>query len=320
MITKLDQMFEVLKSRKKKRLVAAYANDEHTISAVNMAIDLGIIEGTLVGDENEIRKVCKALDIDPSRMTIVHEADEMKATEKAVELINNGEGNLLMKGLVSTDKYMRAILNKDKGLMDKGAVLSHVTVMENPFYHKLLTVGDVAILPAPELGEKIAITNYLIKTAKALGIEMPKVAIIAASEQVSPKMPACVDASIISKMADRGQIKGAYVDGPLALDVAIDKESADIKKVGGMVAGDADCLVFPNIESGNVFYKTNTKLAGGEQGAVVVGARVPAVLSSRGDSTKTKLYSIALAALTSPKSHASINKQKKECQLQSADL
>lgn len=300
MITKLDQMFEVLKSRKKKRLVAAYANDEHTISAVSMAIDLGIIEGTLVGDENEIRKVCKALDIDPSRMTIVHEADEMKATEKAVELINNGEGNLLMKGLVSTDKYIRAILNKDKGLMDKGAVLSHVTVMENPFYHKLLTVGDVAILPAPELGEKIAITNYLIKTAKALGIEMPKVAIIAASEQVSPKMPACVDASIISKMADRGQIKGAYVDGPLALDVAIDKESADIKKVGGMVAGDADCLVFPNIESGNVFYKTNTKLAGGEQGAVVVGARVPAVLSSRGDSTKTKLYSIALAALTAP--------------------
>ena len=300
MITKLDQMFEVLKSRKKKRLVAAYANDEHTISAVSMAIELGIIEGTLVGDENEIRKVCKAHDIDLSRMTIVHETDEMKATEKAVELINNGEGNLLMKGLVSTDKYMRAILNKDKGLMDKGAVLSHVTVMENPFYHKLLIVGDVAILPAPELGEKIAITNYLIKTAKALGIEMPKVALIAASEQVSPKMPACVDASIISKMADRGQIKGAYVDGPLALDVAIDKESADIKKVGGMVAGDADCLVFPNIESGNVFYKTNTKLAGGEQGAVVVGARVPAVLSSRGDSTKTKLYSIALAALTAP--------------------
>lgn len=300
MITKLDQMFEVLKSRKKKRLVAAYANDEHTISAVNMAIELGIVDGTLVGDENEIRKVCKALDIDPSRMTIVHESDEMKATEKAVELINNGEGNLLMKGLVSTDKYMRAILNKEKGLMDKGAVLSHVTVMENPFYHKLLIVGDVAILPAPELTEKIAITNYLIKTAKALGIEMPKVALIAASEQVSPKMPACVDASIISKMADRGQIKGAYVDGPLALDVAIDKESADIKKVGGMVAGDADCLVFPNIESGNVFYKTNTKLAGGEQGAIVVGARVPAVLSSRGDSTKTKLYSIALAALTAP--------------------
>ncbi len=299
-ITRLDQMFEVLKSAKKKRLVAAYANDEHTISAVYKAIELGIVDGTLVGDEQEIQKVCAALNIDASKMKIVHEADEMKATMKAVELINNGEGNLLMKGLVSTDKYMKAILDKEKGLMNKGAVLSHVTVIENANYHKLLVVGDVAILPAPELPEKIAITNYLINTARALGVEKPKVAIIAASEQVSPKMQACVDAAIISKMADRGQVKGAWVDGPLALDVAIDKESADIKKVAGPVAGDADCLVFSNIEAGNVFYKTNTKLAGSELGAFVVGARVPAVLSSRGDSTKTKLYSIALAALTAP--------------------
>ncbi len=297
-IRKLDQMFDVLKTSTKKRLVAAYANDEHSISAVNMAIDMGLIEATLVGDENEIKAQCTALGIDPKKFTIVHELDEMKAAYKAVELINAGQGNLLMKGLVSTDKYMRAILDKEKGLMNKGAVLSHVTVMENPNYHKLMIVGDVAILPAPELPEKVAITNYLIHTAKALGIDKPKVALIAASEQVSPKIQASVDASIISKMAERGQIKDAYVDGPLALDVAIDKESASIKKLGGHVAGDADCLVFPNIESGNVFYKANTKLAGGEQGAIVVGARVPAVLSSRGDSTKTKLYSIALAALT----------------------
>lgn len=297
-ITKLDQMFEVLKSSPKKRLVAAYANDEHSISAVSMAIDLGIVEGTLVGDEHDIRRICEEHRIKVEKFTIVHEADEMKAALKAVEIINKGEGNLLMKGLVSTDKYMRAILDKENGLMNKGAVLSHVTVMENPNYHKLLIVGDVAILPAPELPEKVAITNYLINTAHALGIEKPKVALIAASEQVSAKIQASVDASVISKMADRGQVKGAWVDGPLALDVAIDKESAEIKKVGGHVAGDADCLVFPNIESGNVFYKANTKLANGEQGAIVVGAKVPAVLSSRGDSTKTKLYSIALAALT----------------------
>ncbi len=297
-ITRLDQMFEQLKSSKKKRLVAAYANDEHSISAVSEAIDMGLVEGTLVGDQNEIEKACKALAIDKSKFRIVHEPDEMQAARKAVELIKQGEGNLLMKGLVSTDKYMRAILDKEKGLMDKGAVLSHVTVMENPNYHKLLIVGDVAILPAPELPEKIAITNYLIHTAHALGIEKPKVALIGASEVISPKMQASVDAALISKMADRGQIKGAYVDGPFALDVAIDRESADIKKVVSEVAGDADCLVFPNIESGNVFYKMNTKMAKGEQGAIVVGARVPAVLSSRGDSTKTKLYSIALAALT----------------------
>jgi phosphate butyryltransferase len=299
-ITQLDQMFEVLKSRKKKRLVAAYANDDHSVSAVSMAIDLGIVEGTLVGDKAEIEKVCKSHGIDSNKFSIVHEPDEMKAARKAVALINMGEGNLLMKGLVSTDKYMRAILDKEIGLMDKGAILSHVTVMENPNYHKLLIVGDVAILPAPEVPEKIAITNYLIHTAHALGIEKPKVALIAASELVSPKIQASVDAAIISKMADRGQIKGAIVDGPFALDVAIDKESAEIKKISGAVAGDADCLVFPNIESGNVFYKANTKLANGEQGAIVVGARVPAVLSSRGDSTKTKLYSIALAALTAP--------------------
>ena len=299
-ITKLDHMLEVLKSSPKKRLVCAYANDEHSISAVNMAIDLGLVEGTLVGDSAQIEKVCSEHKIDVKKFKVVHEPDEMKAAYKAVELINAGEGNLLMKGLVSTDKYMRAILDKEKGLMPKGAILSHVTVVQNPNYHKLLIVGDVAILPAPELHEKVAITNYLIHTAHALGIEKPKVAIIGASEQVSGKMTSSMDAAVISKMADRGQIKGAYVDGPLALDAAIDKESAEIKKIGGHVAGDADCLVFPNIEAGNVFYKMNTKLAQGELGAMVVGARVPAVLSSRGDSTQTKLYSIALAALTAP--------------------
>jgi phosphate butyryltransferase len=299
-ITKLDHMLEVLKSRPKKRLVCAFANDEHSISAVNMAIDLGLVEGTLVGDSAQIENVCSEHKIDVKKFKVVHEPDEMKAAYKAVELINAGEGNLLMKGLVSTDKYMRAILDKEKGLMPKGAILSHVTVVQNPNYHKLLIVGDVAILPAPELHEKVAITNYLIHTAHALGIEKPKVAIIGASEQVSGKMTSSMDAAVISKMADRGQIKGAYVDGPLALDAAIDKESAEIKKIGGHVAGDADCLVFPNIEAGNVFYKMNTKLALGELGAMVVGARVPAVLSSRGDSTQTKLYSIALAALTAP--------------------
>jgi len=149
----------------------------------------------------------------------------------------------------------------------------------------------------PDIKQKVAITQYLIRTAHALDISRPKVAILAASEQMLPGMPACVDAAILSKMADRGQIKGAVIDGPLALDVAIDAESASIKKLGGEVAGDADCILFPNIEAGNVMYKANTKLAGGEQGAIVMGARVPAVLSSRGDSMKTKLYSIALAAL-----------------------
>ncbi|HUW07199.1 MAG TPA: phosphate acyltransferase [Williamwhitmania sp.] len=297
-ITKLEQIFDVVRSKGKKRLVAAFANDSHTIGAVSMAIDMGIIDGILVGDEATIKKVCDEEKIDIKKFRIVQEADEMKAASKAVELINKGEGDILMKGLVSSDKYMKAILNKETGLMPPKAVLSHVTVIEVPTYHKLLTVGDVAVIPAPDFGQKIAITNYVIRVAQTLQIEKPKVAILAATEQMLAGMPACAEAAMIAKMADRGQIKGAVVDGPLALDVAIDKEAADIKKVGGLVAGDADCIVFPNIESGNVFFKTCTKLAKGELGAMVMGAKVPCVLTSRGDSVKSKMYSIALAALS----------------------
>jgi phosphate butyryltransferase len=297
-LTKLAQMFDLLKSKTKKRLVAAYANDSHTIGAVSQAVEKGLIDATLVGDEETIKKVCLEHKIDVTKFKIVQEADEVKAAEKAVAIINAGEGDILMKGLVSTDKYMRAILNKDKGIMESAnATLSHVSVIETPNYHKLIVVADVAIIPAPDLKQKIAMTNYLIRTAKALQIDKPKVAILAATEQMMPGMQACVDAAIISKMADRGQIKGALVDGPLALDVAIDKESCEIKKLESPVAGDADCILFPNIESGNVFFKTNTKLCKGELGAVVFGAKVPAVLTSRGDSELTKLYSIALAAL-----------------------
>ncbi|WP_321515937.1 bifunctional enoyl-CoA hydratase/phosphate acetyltransferase [Marinifilum fragile] len=301
MITRLEQIIDVLKSNEKKRLVAAYANDAHTIEAVNNAVEKGIVDATLVGDEETIKKTCAEHNIDVAKFTVVHEPVEIKAAQKAVELIRNGEGDMIMKGLVSTDKYMKAILNKETGLMPPKAVLSHVTVMENPNYHKLLVCSDVAVIPQPDLNQKIALTNYVINVARALGIETPKVALVAASEQVLPKMEACVDATIISKMADRGQIKNAYVDGPLAIDVAIDKESVEIKKLESKVAGDADCLVFPNIESGNVFYKTNTKLAKAELGAFVVGAKCPAILSSRGDSVLTKLYSIALAALVASK-------------------
>ena len=298
MITCFDQLLEVVQSRTKKRLVAAYANDSHTISAVSMAIDLGFIDGTLVGDEETIKEVCEQEGIDVKKFRIVQEADDTKACFKSVEIVNKGLGDILMKGLCSTDKYMRAILNKETGLMPPKAVLSHVTVVATPTYHKLLVVGDVAVIPMPDLNQKVAITNYVINTAKALGIEKPKVALLAATEQMLAGMPACVDAAIISKMADRGQIKGAaYIDGPISLDIAIDKESAETKKLDSPVAGDADCMVFPNIESGNVFFKTITKLSKGELAAVVMGAKAPCVLTSRGDSTASKLNSIALAAL-----------------------
>lgn len=295
-IKKLDDLFDVLRSQPKKRLVAAYANDSHTIGAIAKAVELGIVEATLVGDEATMKKVCSDLGVKAEQFKLVHEPVDVKAVDKAVQLINDGQGDVLMKGLVTTDKYMRGILNKEHGLLPPKAVLSHVTVVQVPSYHKLLIVGDVAIIPAPDFKQKVAITNYVIRTAHSLGIERPKVALLAATEQMSVGMPACVDAALIARMGDRGQIGGAVLDGPLALDVAIDREAADIKKLKGEVAGDADCVVFPNIESGNVFFKTCTKFAGAELGAMVVGAKVPCILTSRGDSVQSKLYSIALAA------------------------
>jgi phosphotransacetylase len=296
-ITKLDQIFELLKTKNKKRLVAAFANDAHTIEAVYAAVAKGIIDATLTGDEANIRKICQEHGFDVSKFEILNEPNEIKAAGLAVQLINEGKANLLMKGSLSTDKYMRAILNKEKGICNEGAVLSHVTVMEFPAYPKLLTISDVAIIPQPDFKQKIKMIDYLVKTAKAIGVEKPKVAVIAATEQMLAGMPACVEGAMLAKMSDRGQIAGCVVDGPLSLDCAIDKESVEIKKVGGPVAGEADCLLFPNIESGNVFFKGGTKLAGAELAAYVAGARVPCVLTSRGDSALTKTYSIALAAL-----------------------
>jgi phosphotransacetylase len=296
-IKRLNDLVSRVKEMPPKRLVAVNAVDEHTIEAVNAAVEEGIVLAILTGNPETIGKTCAGMGIDPARFSIIPATSEEDAALKGIELIISGKADILMKGLLSTDKYMRVILNKDYGLLSPKSVLSHVAVMENKEYHKLLIVSDVAIIPYPDLSQKIIQTGYLIRIAQLMGIERPKVALIAATEQVLPAIPACTEAAIISKMAERGQISGAIVDGPLAFDVAIDKESADIKKIASPVAGDADCLLFPNIDSGNVFYKMNTKMCHSEQAAIVMGAKVPIVLSSRGDTMLTKFYSIALAAL-----------------------
>lgn len=298
-IRKLSELFTHLQTRSRKRLVAVNAVDEHTIEAVSQAIDMGIAEGILTGDPDRIHAVCIKLGIDPGKFTIEPAATEDEAAFRAAALLSEGKADLMMKGLLSTDKYLRALLSKEFNLLPPKGILSHVAVMDLEGYHKLLVFSDVAIIPYPSLEQKIAMTGYLIHTAKALGIANPKVALIAATDQVLASVPACTDAAIISKMAERGQITGGIVDGPMALDVAIDKASAGIKNITSPVAGDADCLLFPNIDAGNVFYKMGARLCKSEQAAIVAGAKVPVVLSSRGDSMKTKLYSIALAAFLS---------------------
>jgi phosphate butyryltransferase len=296
-ITKLAQLLEKAAHQPKKHLVAACATDAHTLEAVMAAIDKGIVDATVVGDAKAIRATCAAHGMDANRFEILDEPDMGKAMTLAVDKVRSSPGQILMKGLVSTDVFMRAILQKEKGLMDPGALLSHVTIIESPKLDRLLLVTDVAVLPQPELKEMLAMTRYVINVAHSLGIEKPRVALVCASEQVNPKIPSMVQASVISKMGDRGQIKGAFIDGPMGLDVALDQESATIKGVGGEVAGKADALIFPNLDAGNAFYKTCTKLADCEVAAMVVGTRSPCVLASRGDSSLVKLYSIALAAL-----------------------
>ena len=300
MLTGFDQIFAELSSRgARKRMVVAWGVDGHTIAAASKAVDLGLVDVTLVGDRALIETACLQEGVDMAKFEIVHNQSELPSVAQAVEMIREGQGDFLMKGLCSTDKFLRAILNKETGLLPPKGTLTHCTTLEIPGYHKLLFVGDVAVIPAPDFKQKMTIMDCLVKTAKAVGVEKPKVAIIAATEQVLSSQPATIDAAMLSKMVERGQIKGCVADGPLALDVAIDKESALIKGLESPVAGDADCLLFPNIESGNVFYKVNSKLVVGvRQAGMLVGAKVPCVLSSRADSIDTKLNSIAVAAMS----------------------
>ena len=293
----LQEIVEAAQARGKKRLAVAYGQDSHTIEAVYDAYKEGLVDPILFGDQQVIEQICQDLNIDSSVFQIVDEKNDVKAANLAVKAVAEGMADILMKGTLPTDKYMRAILNKEVGLCPPKSVLGHVSVFEWAGYHKLLLASDIAIIPLPEFKQKISLIGYMAKVANALEITTPKIGCIAAMELVNP-LPAMTEAAIISKMADRGQLGNVIVDGPLSLDVALFKEVAEHKKVkGSAVAGDVDGLLFPNIESGNVFFKSVSHLAGGELAAVVMGAKVPCVLTSRGDSAASKKYSIALASL-----------------------
>ncbi len=296
MIRRLSELVEEVKGAETKKLIVAVGEDPHTIEAVARGVNEGMIKAHLVGNRDNIYRVAKEHGVDPGIFEITHEPDPTKAVKEAVRLVREGEGDMLMKGLVSTVTYMRAILDKQQGLLPEGALLSHVTVVEFPTYPKLIIAADVAVIIHPDLNQKVQILKYTIKVAHELGIEMPKAAIISAIETVNPKMPSSVDAAIIKVMAERGQIRGAIVDGPLAFDLAVSKESTKIKGVKSEVAGDADIVLFPDIVTGNVFFKTATWLAGAELAAVVAGTTAPCILTSRGDREDSKFYSIALAA------------------------
>jgi phosphate butyryltransferase len=296
-IKNFDDLFQLVKMKPPKVLVIANGIDAHSLEAASEAVDLGLVNVLITGDMAKIETACDLLSVDYKKFSLFHCETPEQATKKAVDLVRDGKAGALMKGLIGTDVFMKAILNKEDGILPMGSLLSHVAVISNPLYPKLLLASDVAIVPLPIYEQKISMTMKLIQVAHQLGIEKPKVAFIAASEQVSEKMPACADAKRLTEYWENGHLGESVCFGPMALDVALDNESAQIKGIQSIVAGDADCLLFPNIESGNVFYKMNTKFCGAETAAIVCGTMVPTVLSSRGDSMKTKLYSIALASL-----------------------
>jgi phosphate butyryltransferase len=293
------ELIAAAKLRGRRRIAVAAAGDRSALEAVFEAWRQGLAEPILIGNPVLLQEMADELGLDISRFEVHAEKDFMRAASKAVELVRCGAADVLMKGILDTSILLKAALNKDMGI-NSGRLTSHVAVMEVPNYHKLLIVTDAAINISPDVAAKLDIIANAVAVGRSLGIERPKVALLAAVEKVNwERMPCTVDAAVIVQMNRRGQVPDCLVDGPLALDTAVSAQSARIKNIQSDVAGDVDILVAPDIEAGNILYKCLVDLAGARCAGIVAGAARPIVLTSRADSAGTKLASIALAALAS---------------------
>jgi phosphate butyryltransferase len=295
-----DDLLSILKGVPTKKVAVAVAQDEPVLEAIKEATEKGIAQAILVGDKQQIQEIAKKIDLDLSDYEIMDIKDPKKATLEAVKLVSGGHADMLMKGLVDTATFLRCVLNKEVGLRT-GKLMSHVAVFEVDGWDRLLFLTDAAFNTYPELKDKVGMINNAVVVAHACGIDMPKVASICPVEVVNTSMQSTVDAALLAKMSDRGQFKGCIVDGPFALDNAISEEAAHHKGVKGPVAGKADVLLLPNIETANVMYKTLTYFSSSKNGGLLVGTSAPVILTSRADSFETKVNSIALAALVAAK-------------------
>lgn len=297
MIKSLNDLLEQVKNREKRKIAIAAAEDLEVLEVVEMAEELKLAEFILVGDKEQIEKLA-ADNNKKLNCEIIHESDHKKAAEKAVELVKSREAGAVMKGLLHTGTFLKAVLNKEKGL-NTGKLVSQISVFDKEFGEGLQMLTDCAMAIQPTLDEKKQIIENAVYLGLKIGYEKPKVALLSALEVVNPAIPDTVDAAILSKMADRGQIKNAVVDGPFALDNAISPEAAKHKSVEGEVAGQADVLVAPNLQVGNVLTKALTYYAHKDVAAAVIGAAAPIIMTSRTDSVKNKMLSIALASYIS---------------------
>lgn len=294
-LTKLSDLNKLAEKSGKKRLAVAVAHDEHCLEAICAVDRMGLVEAILVGNEPKIKEIAAKLKLDVDGMKIVHEEKDAAAVKIAVTMVRNHEADILMKGNVPTATFLRGVLDKENGLR-KGDVLSHFALFELPTYHKLLGLTDAAMIPAPDFKTKVALTVNAVEFMNKLGYVRPKVAVLAAVEMVNEAMPATIDGAMLSKMSQRGQIKNCIIDGPLAYDNAVSAASAKHKGIVSEVAGDADLLIAPDIEAGNVLYKAWGFSANAQLAAVVLGAAAPIVLTSRSDTEDSKQASIIMAA------------------------
>ncbi|HEY8542888.1 MAG TPA: bifunctional enoyl-CoA hydratase/phosphate acetyltransferase [Pseudothermotoga sp.] len=292
-MSRLHNLLELSKGKMKKLIVAA-ADDDVVLSAIKLSCEYQIISPILVGPKSDIEKFSKEVGLDLSFCEVV-DVPKDQAAVKAVEIASKN-GDLLMKGSVKTSDLMKIVLQEEYGLRT-GTTITMVSVFDIPSYHKLLAITDAGMIIAPTLEQKIDMINSSVRVMKRFGVEKPKVAVLGAVEIPNAKMPATIDAAILSKMNDRGQIKDCIIDGPFALDNAISLQAARHKGIESVVAGDADILIMPDIEAGNIFYKAMVFFANAKVASVILGAKLPVVLTSRADSDETKLYSIALAAM-----------------------
>ncbi|MDN5338126.1 MAG: phosphate butyryltransferase [Thermotogaceae bacterium] len=279
-----------------RKIVLAGAEDIEALKALKYAYQQGICDFVLVGQKSSIVNNLKTLELSPEDFEIIDSTDEADCAEKSVKAVNSENATMLMKGLIKTSTLLKAVLNENWGLRT-GKLLSHVAVLESPAIDRLILLSDGGMIIKPTLEQKVAIIENAVYVARKMGIDLPKVACITAVEVVNPSMPETVEAAILSKMNQRGQIKDCLVDGPLGLDNALDINAAKVKKVSGEVAGRADILIVPDIHSGNFLGKSIVYMAGGNIAGIVVGAKVPIVIVSRADSFENKFNSIILGLI-----------------------
>ncbi len=293
-----EDLLAQVKNCDKKKLSVACAHDLAVLEAVKEAHDKGIADAILVGDEAKIREIGSSIGMDMDAFEIINETETEKAAEIAVSLVHDGKADMYMKGFLDTKTFLKSVLNKEVGLRT-GKALSHVAVFEIPGIDRLLFLTDVAFVPYPTLEDKVQIIEYAVDTAKACGVELPKVAPLAAVEVVNPKMPNTVEADELRKMCEEGKITGCVVDGPLSMDIAIDPAAAEEKKATDRpAAGCADVLLFPDIHAGNLVYKTIVHMVpGAKNGCILTGTKAPVILASRSDTKDVKVNSICLAAI-----------------------